>query len=337
MALDPAGDAGPTMSDASQIPDTLGATDDTISIFQLEGRPVRGRIVRLGAVADAILGSHDYPQSVARLVGEAAMIAALVGDSLKIEGKLIVQASGPAAQGRNVEGEGAVAFVVADFVPGEGVRGYAKYDADRVKMLEKVEGGPVGADRLLGGGNFAMTIDPGAGMERYQGVTEVTGESLAQSAEHYFSQSEQVPTRLKLAVGRQVVDGGRQIWRAGGMLIQRIAGDDTRGDTDGDFDHARALFDTVGDDELLDPGLTSGRVLFRLFHEEGVRVEAETPIVRRCACEHDRLAKLLARFPSDDRAHMAREDGTVAMTCEYCNKQWKFSAAEIDLAGKAND
>ncbi len=325
------------MSDGSQIPETLGAADDSISIFQLEGRPVRGRILRLGTVAEAILGSHDYPESVARLVGEAAMIATLVGDSLKIDGKLIVQASGPSAQGRNVEGEGAVAFVVADFVPGEGVRGYAKYDADRVKMLEQVEGGPVGADRLLGGGNFAMTIDPGAGMERYQGVTQVTGSSLAESAEHYFVQSEQVPTRLKLAVGRLVVDGGRQIWRAGGMLVQRIAGDDARGDTDADFDHARALFDTVGDDELLDPGLSSGRVLYRLFHEEGVRLEQSNPVVRRCACDQERLAKLLARFPGDDRNHMARQDGTIAMTCEYCNKEWTFSAEEIDQAGTAND
>jgi molecular chaperone Hsp33 len=325
------------MSDGNQIPDSLGAEDDSISTFQLEGRSVRGRILRMGAVAEAILGAQSYPESVARLVGEAALIAALVGDSLKIEGKLIVQASGPGSQGRNVEGEGAVAFVVADFVPGEGVRGYAKYDADRVKMLETVEGGPVGADRLLGGGNFAMTIDPGKGMERYQGVTEVTGSSLADSAEHYFVQSEQVPTRLKLAVGRLVLDGGRQTWRAGGMLVQRIAGDDTRGDTSDDFDHARALLDTVGDDELIDPGLTSGRVLYRLFHEEGVRVEQSTPIVRRCACEQERLAKLLARFPSDDRDHMARADGTVAMTCEYCNVEWTFTAAEIDQAGKAND
>jgi molecular chaperone Hsp33 len=318
-------------------PDALGAVDDTISTFQLEGRPVRGRIARLGAVAEAILGSHDYPESVARLVGEAALIAALVGDSLKIQGKLIVQASGPSAQGRQVEGEGAVGFVVADFVPGEGVRAYAKYDADRVRMLETVEGGPVGADRLLGGGNFAMTIDPGPGMERYQGVTQVTGSSLAESAEHYFVQSEQVPSRLKLAVGRMVIDGGRQIWRAGGMLVQRIAGDDARGDTDGDFEHARALFDTLGDDELLDPGLTSGRVLYRLFHEEGVRVEPARDVQRRCPCKQEQLAELLARFPSDDRAHMARDDGTVAMTCEYCNREWTFTAAEIDAAGKAND
>lgn len=318
-------------------PEDFGADDDSVTVFQLEGRPVRGRVVRLGETADKILSAHDYPVSVARLVGEAAMIAALIGDSLKFEGKLIVQASGPGSEGRKVEGGGPVAFVVADFVPGEGVRGYAKYDPERVKMLEQVHGGPVGAQMLLGGGHFAMTVDPGPDMERYQGVTSIEGESLAEAAEHYFAQSEQVPSRLKLAVGRQMVAGGDHVWRCGGALIQRIAGDETRGDAQADFDHARALFDTVEPDELIDPGITSGRLLYRLFHEEGVRVEDSRMVERRCACEHDRLARLLARFPSDDREHMSDQTGQVAMTCEYCNREWTFSAAEIDQAGKAND
>jgi len=318
-------------------PDDFGSGDDIVTVFQLEGRPVRGRVVRLGATANAILSAHAYPVSVAHLVGEAAMIATLIGDSLKFQGKLIIQASGPGSEGQHVEGEGAVAFVVADFVPGEGVRAYAKYDSERVKTLEKVHGGPVGAQMLLGGGHFAMTVDPGPGMERHQGVTAIEGESLAEAAEHYFDQSEQVPSRLKMAVGRQMVAGGAYVWRCGGALIQRIAADDARGETDADFDHARALFDTVEPDELIDPVITSGRLLFRLFHEEGVRVEQSRPVVRRCACEHDRLARLLARFPSDDREHMSDSDGKVAMTCEYCNREWTFSAAEIDQAGKAND
>jgi molecular chaperone Hsp33 len=189
---------------------------------------------------------------------------------------------------------------------------------------------------LLGGGHFAMTVDPGPGMERYQGVTAIEGESLADAAEHYFAQSEQVPSRLKLAVGRTVDESGEH-WRAGGALIQRIAGDDARGDTDADFDHARALFDTVADDELIDPTLSAGRVLYRLFHEEGVRLEDVRPAPRRCACTQERLAELLARFNTSDREHMSKDDGTVAMTCEYCNKEWRFSATEIDRAGKAND
>ncbi|MFW5660945.1 MAG: Hsp33 family molecular chaperone HslO [Oceanicaulis sp.] len=318
-------------------PEDFGAGDDHVTTFQLEGRSVRGRVVRLGDTAEKILSSHPYPPSVARLVGEAALVAALVGDSLKFEGKLIVQASGPGSEGRQVEGTGAVAFVVADYVPGEGVRAYAKYDADRVKALETVNGGPVGAQMLLGGGHFAMTVDPGQGMERYQGVTAIEGESLLDSAEHYFAQSEQIPSRLRLAVGQQMFEGGKTLWRAGGALIQRIAGDDARGDASVDFEHARALFDTLQDDELIDPEISAGRLLYRLFHEEGVRVEATRPVPRRCTCERKRLAELLARFPSDDREHMSDDAGRVAMTCEYCNREWAFSAEEIDQAGKAND
>ncbi len=297
---------------------------------------MRGRVVRLDETADRILTAHDYPVSVARLVGEAALLAVLIGDSLKFDGKLILQASGPSSQGRQVEGEGPVAFVVADFVPGEGVRAYAKYDAERVRTLEAATGSPVGAQMLLGGGHFAMSVDPGPGMERYQGVTAIEGESLAEAAEHYFDQSEQVPSRLRLAVGRYH-DGGRERWRAGGALIQRIAGDDLRGDTDEDFDHARALFDTLGDDELIDPTLSAGRVLYRLFHEDGVRLEDVRPAPRRCACTRERLAELLARFTTSDREHMSDDAGQVAMTCEYCNHEWRFSAEEIDQAGKAND
>ena len=317
-------------------PDDLGADEDCVASFQLEGRPVRGRVARLSETADKVLSAHDYPVSVARLVGEAALLAVLIGDSLKFEGKLIIQASGPSSQGRQVEGEGPVAFVVADFVPGEGVRAYAKYDEERVRTLEAATGSPVGAQMLLGGGHFAMTVDPGPGMERYQGVTAIEGESLADAAEHYFAQSEQVPSRLRLAVGRYH-DGARERWRAGGALIQRIAGDDRRGETDDDFEHARALFDTLEDDELIDPNLSAGRVLYRLFHEDGVRLEEVRPAPRRCACTQERLAELLARFNTSDREHMSDEAGQVAMTCEYCNHEWRFSAEEIDQAGKAND
>lgn len=318
-------------------PDELGAGDDIVVTFQLEGRGVRGRFARLGGTANAILAAHDYPQSVARLIGECALIAVLIGDSLKFEGRLIIQASGPGSHGANVEGAGAVGFVVADFVPGQGVRAYAKYDADRVAALEAEAGGPVGPRRLLGDGNFVMTIDPGEGMERYQGVTAIEGETLAASAEHYFAQSEQVPTRLRLAVGQQMLAGGETVWRAGGALIQRIAEDDVRSSGDDDWDHARALFDTVEDDELIDPELTAGRVLFRLFHEDGVRVEQIRDVQRRCSCEREQLARLLSRFSSGDREHMSQDDGSVAMTCEYCNREWTFTAAEIDAAGKAND
>jgi len=318
-------------------PRDLGSRDDIVITFQLAGRPVRGRLARLGPAADEMLSAHSYPASVARLVGEAALIAVLIGDSLKFQGKLIVQASGPGSGGREIGGEGAVSFIVADFVPGSGVRAYARFDPERVAALEAASEGRPGARTLLGGGHFAMTIDPGPGMERYQGVTAIEGETLAEAAEHYFAQSEQVPSRLRLAVGQQVLDGGRQVWRAGGALIQRIAGDEARGSSDEDFDHARALFDTLDDDELIDPSLSGGEVLFRLYHEDGVRVEEIRPAERRCACEREKLAGMLARFPTADREHMSKDDGSVVMTCEYCNREWTFSAQEIDTTARAND
>ncbi|HCR66116.1 Hsp33 family molecular chaperone [Oceanicaulis sp. UBA2681] len=318
-------------------PDSLGAGDNIVLTFQLEGLSVRGRFVRLGETMDTMLAAHNYPPSVARLVGECALVAILIGDSLKFDGRLIVQASGPGATGQAVEGNGAVGFVVADFVPGKGVRAYAKYDADRVQALEAQASGPLGPLDLLGKGNFVMTIDPGESMERYQGVTAIEGDTLAASAEHYFAQSEQVPTRLRLAVGQQVMDGGKTVWRAGGALIQKIAADDSRPAEDAEFDHALALFNTIEDDELLDPELTAGRVLYRLFHEDGVRVQAEREVNRYCTCGRARLAKMLARFPADDREHMSKEDGSVEMTCEYCKSEWRFTAEEIDAAAVAND
>ena len=318
-------------------PDELGAGDNIVLTFQLEGLSVRGRYVRLGETMDKMLSAHDYPRSVARLVGECALVAILIGDSLKFDGRLIVQASGPGSQGQNIEGNGAVSFVVTDFVPGEGVRAYAKFDPDRVQALEAQADGPLGPIDLLGKGHFVMTIDPGEGMERYQGVTAIEGDTLAASAEHYFAQSEQVPTRLRLAIGQQVLDGGETVWRAGGALIQKLAGDDSRPSDAEDFEHVLALFNTVEDAELIDPDLTAGRVLYRLFHEDGVRVQAEREVKRYCTCGRARLAQLLARFPADDREHMAKEDGSIEMTCEYCKSEWRFTAEEIDASAKAND
>lgn len=319
-------------SSAAPAPGELGRDDDIVAAFQLEERPVSGRVVRLGPVIDEILSAHALPMPVAALLGEAVLLAVLIGDSLKFEGRLIVQASGANANPGGLGGEGAVSFVVADYAVGEGVRGFARYDADRVAVLEAEHGPRPGAERLLGSGAFAMTIDQGADMDRYQGVVALDGPSLAACAEHYFAQSEQVPTRIRLAVGQEMVDGGSMRWRAGGAILQRIAGDDARGHDAHAFADAQVLFDTVEDDELLDPGVSSGKLLYRLFHEDGVRLQPGKQVMRRCTCERERLARILAGFPAEDREDMVK-DGSVVMTCEYCNRDWRFTEAEIDAAG----
>lgn len=312
--------------------DALGGKDDSVAGFQLDERPVRGRIARLGPVIDEILSAHDYPASVAALTGEAVLLALLIGDAMKFEGRLIIQASGTNANPGGIEGKGAVSFVVADYTAGEGVRGFAKYDADKVAAVEAEHGPRPGAQALLGAGHFAMTIDQGPDMAPYQGVVSLDGPSLAACAEHYFYQSEQLNTRIKLAVGEHFVGDEKQVWRAGGAMIQRLAGDDVRTSDDADFEHVRALFETTEDAELLDPDVTAARLLYRLFHEDGVRLQTERGVTKRCTCEAERLRRILASFPEEDRDYMAR-DGKIVMTCEYCNKDWKFAPEEVETAG----
>lgn len=291
------------------------SADNTVAAFQLENRAVRGRSTRLGTTLDQILSAHDYPLPVARLLGEAAIIAVLVGDSLKFDGRLIVQANG----------DGPVRFVVAEWVAGEGVRGFAQIDPD-VSLADDAD-----IAAMLGQGAFAMTIDPGGDMDRYQGVVALEGRTLAECAEGYFAQSEQTPTRLRIAVGEIVTPDQPHHWRGGGALIQQIAGDETRGSAEDDWDHARALFDTLTDIELADPDISSADLLYRLFHEEGVRLHPATAVTRRCPCTPQRLLGVLASFEDDgpDDADMA------VITCEYCNRPFEFTRAEIEAVRSA--
>jgi molecular chaperone Hsp33 len=281
-------------------------TDDLVAAFQIENQPARGRIVRLGPAIDQILSAHDYPDPVADLLGEACALAALVGASLKFEGRLIVQA----------QGDGPVKYVVADYDTGGGLRGYCRFDADRVAEVSTGFVRP-GAKSLLGEGVFIMTIDAEGAKDRYQGVVAIEGETLALCAEQYFAQSEQTPTRVRLAVG-QLHDAGGRSWRSGGMMIQNIAGDAARGETDEAWERAEALFSTLGEDELIDPQVAPETLLYRLFHEDGVRIFPAKPLKAFCRCTEERVAGMLSSFPAEDRAEMIEPDGRIHVTCEYC-------------------
>jgi len=292
-------------------------SDDLAAAFQIEGWPVRGRIVRLGQTIDAILTAHAYPEPVAALLGEACALAALVGSSLKFEGRLIVQA----------QGDGPVRYVVADYETNGHMRGYCRFDEDAVAAASQGFARP-GARSLLGEGVFVMTLDRGPDFERTQGITPIEGESLSLAAEHYFQQSEQIPTRVRLAVGSVVNDEGVS-WRAGGALIQLIAGDDARGSTEEAWDRSRALFQTLADDELLDPAITPETLLFRLFHEDGVRLEDARALVAQCRCSRDRIAGVLTSFNPEERAEMVEADGKIRVTCEYCATIYELTPEEI--------
>jgi molecular chaperone Hsp33 len=292
--------------------DIAPRTDDFVAAFQIEGWPLRGRIVRLGAAIDEVLSRHDYPEAVANLLGEACALAALVGSSLKFEGRLIVQA----------QGDGPVSFVVADYDTTGGLRGYCSFNAQR---LAEVSGGFArpGAKTLLGGGVFMMTIDPGPESERYQGITPIEGETLALCAEQYFAQSEQTPTRVRLSVG-QLDTGQGMSWRAGGILIQNVASDDARGSTEDVWERAQALFATTGEDELIDPTLPGETLLFRLFHEDGVRLFEPKPLSAFCRCSQERVESVVQSFADEERAAMIEPDGKIRVTCEYCSRSYEL-------------
>jgi len=287
--------------------------DDIVAPFQIETQPVRGRIARLGPAIDEILTRHAYPEPVANLLGEACALAALVGASLKFEGRLIIQA----------QGDGPVAYVVADYDTSGALRGYCRFDATRVAEASGGFARP-GAVALLGQGSFVMTIDQGPDMDRYQGVTAIEGETLALAAETYFSRSEQIPTRVRLAVGQTAAG-----WRAGGLLIQNIAEDDARGPTAEAWTTAQALFETLGEDELLDPAVSADTLLWRLFHEEGVRVFRPTTITALCRCSEQRIVEVLNSFPEAERAAMVEPDGRIRVTCEYCGQVYDLAPEAV--------
>ncbi len=293
------------------------APDDIVAPFQVEGESVRGRLVRMGAAVHEIISGHDYPEPVANLLGEACALAALVGSSLKFDGRLIVQA----------QGDGPVRYVVADYDTSGSLRGYCRFDEERVAEIAKGFVRP-GAKSLLGEGVFIMTVDQGPDMDRYQGVTAIEGETLALCAEQYFAQSEQTPTRVRLAVGQADVGEGMR-WRAGGMLIQNIAEDDARGSTAEAWVRSQAFFETIGEDELLDPTISAETLLFRLFHEDGVRVFEPKQLQAFCRCSHERIESVLKSFDQAERAEMVEDDGQIRVTCEYCSRVYAIDPATI--------
>ena len=312
------------MTDTKQpIADLDKMTDNEVTVFQLDGQPVRGRAVHLGeALNDALTGPEGeprYPDEISRLLGEAMLIGALVTQALKFEGRLVVQCHGT--------NDGAVSLLMADCTTDGAIRGYARWDEAKLKET-KLDNRNPGAETLLGGGTFSMTIDQGPDMDQYQGLAAIQGERLSDCAQHYFEQSEQIPTQIRLAVGQVQEAGSEPSWRGGGMMIQKIADDSARGDTQEAWDTARSLFGTLSDAELIDPDLSQNRLLFRLFHEDGVRIVETHKVSGQCRCSRERLENTLKSFERDALEDMA-EDGTIKANCEFCATDYIFKLSEL--------
>ncbi len=312
------------------------AGDDRVIPFQVEGLDVRGRAVQLGPLLNTILGRHDYPAPVARLLAEAVVLTALLGTSLKFEGKFTVQ----------TKGDGPVDLLVADFSAPDALRAYARYDEDA--LAAAVQDGRTSPPELLGNGVLAFTIDQGRGMQPYQGIVPMDGSSLEEIAGVYFRQSEQIPTRVRLGVAElfdRDEDGKpRHNWRAGGLIAQflpqapeRMRNPDLHGG-DGDeretdladdtWSEARSLVETIDTDELTDPQVATERLLYRLFHERGVRVYDPQTVFDRCGCSREKIKGVLSGFTAEE-IEASEEDGQIAVTCEFCSTTYRYEMAEF--------
>jgi len=322
------------------------SVDDTVLPFEVAALDLRGRVVRLGPLVDEILARHDYPPPVAKLLGEAVALTVLLGSALKFEGRFILQ----------TQTDGPVRMLIVDFRSPGKVRACARFEASRVAAA--IEAGKAGVGDLLGHGHLAMTVDQGAEMSRYQGLVALQGGSLEDAAHEYFRSSEQIPTRVRLAVAEELSAGSRHSWRAGGMLLQflprspdraRVAdlhpGDAPEGTAphvlaeDEAWIEGRSLIATVEDLELIDPALSSERLVYRLFHERGVRVFRGVDVVAECSCSRDNVEAMLKSFSQDDRDHMV-ENGMISVTCEFCSSTYRFSPDEVQggqSQGKVDD
>lgn len=293
--------------------------DDLVAPFSLDNAPVRGRTARLGALAlDPILRRHDYPRCVAMLLGEALTLATLVQSLLKADGRLIVQA----------QGAGLVSLLVTEVSDGGALRGYARLAEGAAEKLASAN--RIAPSELLGAGNLVMTLERGGDQPAYQGVVPLEGATLAECAENFFRVSEQTDTRIALAVG-EVLGGAAPLWRAGGLLMQRVAGDTARGDTTEDWSRASILFSTVTDTELIDPDLPADRLLYRLFHEEGVRMGDGAAVRDICTCDEERLTNVMKQFPAEELRELVEPDGKLHARCQFCSRQY-FIAPERVIA-----
>ena len=302
-------------------------TDDMILPFVLQESNLRGRVVRLGDVLDHILVPHAYPMPVAQMTGESVTLSLLLGGMLKYDGVFTLQA----------QGSGPVRLVVADLTSDGSVRGMAAFDPDQLGHILNNSGDVVGLratdsvfdlKTLMGDGYLSFTVDQNNGADRYQGIVALEALDLATAVQNYFRQSEQIETILKVACGQ--VDGH---FRAGGIMIQRLplSPDALPSDMDMAQDHwnrARAFLDTCTRDELIRTGLPATDLLYRLFHEDGVKVFNPIAVRKGCRCSVEKLYGILSRMSESDRTDMTVE-GKITMHCEFCSKDFAFDPASL--------
>ncbi len=327
---------------------TLGskiAWDDTILPFQLDRSDIRGRVVRLDGVLDSILGQHDYPPAIEALVAEAALLTALIGQTIKLRWKLSLQ----------IRGDGPVRMIATDYYgpkkAGEParIRAYASFDEASLDSDSDGFG-------QLAAGFFAILIDQGQGTLPYQGITPIAGGSLSACAETYFAQSEQLPTRFALSFGESLEPGSDSAWRGGGVMLQHMpkaspfaqggatgdaglmsALDILDGDEQENWTRANILLDTVEPLELVGPHVHPTELLVRLFHEDAPRIFDAQPVVFGCGCSADKVREALAGYSSSDIGEMTTDLGVVTADCQFCGAHYEFAPDTLGASATGND
>ncbi len=320
------------------------AWDDTVLPFQLDASDIRGRVARLDGALGGILEQHDYPLAVEALIAEMALLTAMIGQTIKLRWKLSLQ----------VQTKGAVRMIATDYyapeTEGEAarIRAYASFDRDRV----------TGHDPFaqLGEGYFAVMIDQGEGTTPYQGITPIAGGSLRASAEAYFAQSEQLPTRFQLSFGKSTEGDGPEHWRAGGVMIQHMpkaspfareggsgeggllqAVDIVDGEEGETWNRVNLLLDTADALELIGPSVAPTDLLYRLFHEEAPRVFDVQAVRFGCTCSEDRVRQSLSIYSARDIEKMTTDDGRVTADCQFCGARYDLDPATVGFEAEDND
>jgi len=286
---------------------------DEVQSFSVEHTNVRGRLVRLSKAYEKILTNHNYPAQVASLIGELTAMSISLADSLKYDGQFILQ----------TQSDGPINMMVANVTSSGTIRSYARYDAEKFNNTIKQNSVPY----LLGNGHIAFTVDQGADTERYQGITALEGSNLAECAQNYFRQSEQIETAIMLTA-----DPVKK--RAAALMIQKMPITNTNShqpdalspeEDDESWRNAEILMSLTRTEELLDTNLKANELLFRLYHEFGVRLHNKKPLTFQCQCSREKLAKILASFPPKEIEYMKTDEGLITSNCEFCGTDYKFN------------
>ncbi|MEN3929879.1 Hsp33 family molecular chaperone [Microvirga sp. W0021] len=305
------------------------AKDDIVIPFSVEPLAVRGRVVRLGDTISAILDRHHYPDAVSRVVGEAAALTVLLGSALKFEGQFQLQ----------TKTDGPVDMIVIDFHTPDCIRAYARFDKE---AIAKLGNGPHTTADVIGRGILGMTVDQGSDMNRYQGIVSLQGTGFEEAAQEYFDKSEQLQTKVRLAVAESVTGGARQFC-AGGLMVQYLPSstdklrlEDPEALAAGEgaelWDEANALVSTIEDHELVDPNLPSEQLLYRLFHERGVVAFPGQTIREACTCSEERVLSMIQQFSATDAETLLDDDGQINVSCEFCSRQYHFKPEDIGIS-----